>query len=86
MTYDPIGRSTKDGMLLFNFAIWYTIPGILWVIYFIQSFAVKQEQFTPKINSMCRPYMRTLNQTYETFVNNYGSNVIINNLKKWNVY
>ena len=36
LTYDPIGRSTKDGMLLFNFAIWYTIPGILWVIYFIR--------------------------------------------------
>jgi len=58
----------------------------LWVIYFIQSFAVKQEQFTPKINSMYRPYVRTLNQTYETFVNNYGSTVVINNLKKWNVY
>ena len=37
LTYDPIGRSTKDGMLLFNFAIWYTIPGILWVIYFIRN-------------------------------------------------
>ena len=37
LTYDPIGRSTKDGKLLFNFAIWYTIPGILWVIYFIRN-------------------------------------------------
>ena len=37
LTYDPIGRSTKDGMLLFNFAIWYTIPGILWVIYLIRN-------------------------------------------------
>ena len=37
LTYDPIGRSTKDGMLLFNFAIWYTIPGILWVIYFVRN-------------------------------------------------
>jgi hypothetical protein len=35
LTYDPIGRSTKDGMLLFNFAFWYTVPGILWVIYFV---------------------------------------------------
>jgi hypothetical protein len=58
----------------------------LWVIYFIQSFANKREQFTPKINSMYRPYIRTLNQTYENFVNNYGSNIIINKLKKWNVY
>jgi len=37
LTYDPIGRSTKDGMLLFNFTIWYTIPGILWVIYFVRN-------------------------------------------------
>ena len=37
LTYDPIGRSTKDGMLLFNFTIWYTIPGILWVIYLIRN-------------------------------------------------
>ncbi len=35
LTYDPIGRSTKDGMLLFNFAFWYAVPGILWVIYFV---------------------------------------------------
>jgi hypothetical protein len=33
LTYDPIGRSTKDGILLFNFFIWYTVPGILWIIY-----------------------------------------------------
>ena len=62
------------------------IIAFLWVIYFIQSFAVKREQFTPKINSMYRPYIRTLNQTYETFVNNYGSNIVINKLKKWNIY
>jgi hypothetical protein len=35
LTYDPIVRSTKDGMLLFNFAFWYAVPGILWVIYFV---------------------------------------------------
>jgi hypothetical protein len=33
LTYDPIGRSTKDGILLFNFLIWCTVPGILWLIY-----------------------------------------------------
>lgn len=36
LTYDPIGRSTKDGMLLFNFAMWYAIPGILWLIYYVR--------------------------------------------------
>jgi hypothetical protein len=35
LTNDPVVRSTKDGMLLFNFMMWYTIPGILWLIYFI---------------------------------------------------
>jgi hypothetical protein len=34
LTNDPIGGSTKDGILIFNFFIWYTVPGILWVIYF----------------------------------------------------
>ena len=36
LTYDPIGRSTKVGMLLFNFAMWYAIPGILWLIYYVR--------------------------------------------------
>ena len=35
LTYDPMVSSSKDGMLLFNFFIWYFIPGIMWVIYFI---------------------------------------------------
>jgi hypothetical protein len=35
LTYDPLVRSTKDGMIPFNFMMWYTIPGILWVIYFL---------------------------------------------------
>jgi hypothetical protein len=35
LTYDPVVRSTKDGMLLFNFMMWYAIPGILWIIYLI---------------------------------------------------
>jgi hypothetical protein len=59
---------------------------ILWIIYFIQHFANKYEPFTPKINGIYRPYIRAINQTYESFVSNYGSNVIINKLKKWNVY
>lgn len=35
LSNDSVGRSTKDGMLLFNFMMWYTIPGILWGIYFM---------------------------------------------------
>ena len=60
---------------------------ILWVIYFIQSYtSINNEGFTPKINSLYRPYVRNMNQTYETFVNNYGPNVIMTKLKKWNIY
>lgn len=35
LTYDPIAKSTKDGMIFFNILVWYTVPGILWIIYFI---------------------------------------------------
>lgn len=60
---------------------------VLWIIYFIQSYIViNNEGFTPKINSLYRPYIRSMNQGYETFINNYGPNIIINKLKKWNIY
>jgi len=62
----------------------------LWIIYFIQYFIFEPnysvETFTPKINSMYRPYVRTINSNYENFVSNYGPNVIMNKLKKWNIY
>jgi hypothetical protein len=44
------------------------------------------EGFTPKINSMCRPYVRHVGQKYESFMNNYGPDVIINKFKKWDMY
>lgn len=59
------------------------IIGLLWLIYFLQYFFKKKETF---VSSMCRPYIRNLNQKYETFVNNYGPNVIMTKLKKWNIY
>lgn len=73
------------------FKIFVSIIIILWIIYFIQTYISikhtnKNEGFTPKINALYRPYVRNMNQTYETFINNYGSNVIMNKLKKWNVY
>jgi hypothetical protein len=58
---------------------------LLWVIYFIQSFT-KYEGFTPRINSLYRPHIRRFNQVYESFVNNYGPKVIMNKLRKWNIY
>jgi hypothetical protein len=46
----------------------------------------KVETFTPKINAMYRPYVREINNKYESFMNNYGPDVIINKLKKWDIY
>ena len=59
---------------------------VLWLIYCIQSYNTQVEQFTPKINSLYRPYVRDVNQKYETFVSNYGPQVIINKLKKMDIY
>ena len=36
LTGDSIGRSTKEGIHVFNFFFWLTIPIILWIIYFIR--------------------------------------------------
>jgi hypothetical protein len=71
---------------------------LLWIIYFIQMLNPgkdkskgknkdkSKEGFTPKIRELYRPYVRTFNQGYESFVNNYGPNVIVNKLRKWNIY
>jgi hypothetical protein len=71
---------------------------LLWIIYFIQILYPdkdkskgtnkykNKEGFTPKIRQLYRPYVRIFNQGYESFVNNYGTNVIVNKLRKWNIY
>ena len=65
---------------------------LLWIIYFIQTLNISKyintntEGFTPKIRVLYRPYVRTINQGFENFVNNYGSKVIINKLRKWDIY
>jgi preprotein translocase subunit SecG len=68
----------------------------LWIIYFIQMLIASKktsknknkwkEGFTPRIRGIYRPYVRTMNQGFESFVNNYGPNVIMNKLRKWNIY
>jgi len=45
-----------------------------------------KEGFTPRIRGIYRPYVRTMNRGFESFVNNYGPNVIMNKLRKWNIY
>ena len=60
---------------------------IVIIIYVIQLFIkTNYEPFTPKINGLYRPHIRNFNQIYETFINNYGPNVILTKLKKWNIY
>lgn len=74
-------------MLKPNFKILIGIIIVLWAIYLIQSYTLSlNEGFTPQINSLYRPYVRKMNQHYETFINNYGYQVIMNKLKKWNIY
>jgi hypothetical protein len=34
---DPIGRSTKEGVHFINFLFCYSLPILLWVIYFLNS-------------------------------------------------
>jgi len=44
------------------------------------------EPFTPKIHSIYRPYVRHIHHKYESFMNNYGPDIIINKFKKWGIY
>lgn len=37
LMYDPIGRTDDAGTHLLNFFIWFTIPIILWVVYFVMN-------------------------------------------------
>lgn len=60
---------------------------LLWIAYFIQSYIVdKKEPFVPRLKELYRPYIRNMNQSYEHFMNNYGPNVVMVKLKKWNIY
>ena len=66
-----------------------SIVSLLWIIYFIQccfKTKDKKESFVPKIQSLYRPYVRNINQNYESFINNYGPEVVMTKMKKWNIY
>jgi len=54
---------------------------VLWIIYFIQNVTFyKNEGFIG-----ARPYIRNMNQVYEYFSNNYGSDIIMTKLKKYKI-
>ena len=46
----------------------------------------KREPFVPRLKEFYRPCVRNMNQRYEHFMNNYGPNVVMVKLKKWNIY
>jgi hypothetical protein len=52
---------------------------LLWIAYFFR----RREGF---IGGLIRPHIRKIRNHYEHFTNNYGVNVIINKLKKYNIY
>lgn len=41
---DPVARSTRDGIHLMNFFIWFIIPLILWVVYLLFQYPDKIEK------------------------------------------
>ena len=65
--------------------IWVLV--LIGIIYLIKTFFYNQKEgFTPKIYSIYRPIIRYINLSYESFMNQYGPNVILQKLKKWNIF
>ena len=63
---DPIGRSDKPGAHLFNFFMWYTVPIILWVVYYIMNEIKKPNS---KVPSFTNSNSKTTNYIYHTHIN-----------------
>jgi hypothetical protein len=60
---------------------------LLWIVYFIQSInESNKEPFVPRLKEFYRPCIRNMTQSYEQFMNNYGPDVVMLKLKKWNIY
>ena len=51
LLYDPIGRTDDAGTHLLNFFIWFTIPIILWIVYFIMNEIKKPEIEVPSFTN-----------------------------------
>ena len=60
---------------------------ILVAIYFyLYVYKKSQEGFIPRLNLLVRPHLRNVRLASEIFTNNYGLDVIIQKLKKMNIY
>ena len=55
------------------------------ILLIVQRSSVQRELFTPFIRNTYRPYVRYVNNNFESFVGNYGPEVVKNKLKKWNL-
>jgi len=51
LLYDPIGRTDDAGTHLLNFFIWFTIPIILWIVYFIMNEIKKPNSNIPSFTN-----------------------------------
>lgn len=45
-----------------------------------------QEGFISGFKSRLRPHIRSVNQSYDNLVNNYGPSALAHKLQKWNIY
>ena len=58
---------------------------LVWIIYFLNHAKI-EEPFTPRIRAFYRPHVRNITQYYDYIQNEYGLPVIMNKLRKWNIY
>lgn len=80
---DPIGRSDKPNTHLYNFFMWYTIPIILWVVYFIMN---EIKKTTYKMPSFTNSNLTGTNYIYHTHINGVTSEPLTyNQLKAKNI-
>lgn len=56
------------------------------IVYMLYKHNNKLEPFTLNINKIYHPYKRNIRDTYESFMNNYGSERIYYFLRKWNIF
>lgn len=61
---DPIAHSTKEGIHIFNFFIWFIIPIILWVVYLLFQYPNKLENVQPPNDNNSNDYHTDLDTDY----------------------
>lgn len=67
--FDPIAHSNRPGIHLFNFFIWFTIPIVLWVIFFLGTQSKRGEKDT-KMDIRAESHKDQNTQDTSIFTNN----------------